>query len=127
MEAITMNRSTQVTDLLNDLILADAGDNGSPLPAGTRPALEAALTRILIDPDRLNDHIRFLQRELGTRFRHRGILDETTGEAVLHRGLAVLDDAALTCLALKPVALAVMAPEIHERQPVGWARSLRVG
>jgi hypothetical protein len=120
-----MIRSTQVTDLLNDLIIADVGDNGSSLPPGVRPGLENMLTRALLDSDRLNDHIRILQKQLGTRFRYRGLLDEATNEKVLHGGLGVLDDAALARLALNPIALAALADEIEERQPAGWAEALR--
>jgi hypothetical protein len=120
-----MTRSTQVADLLNDLINADAGDNGLTLPPDTRPSLEDTLIRALLDPDRLKDHIQTLQKQLGTRFRHRELLDETTTEAVLHRGLTVLDDMALARLALNPIALAALAEEIEERQPAGWAEALR--
>jgi hypothetical protein len=120
-----MIRSTQVTDLLHDLIVADAGANGLLLPADARPLLEAALNQILIDPDRLASHIRLLQKELGSRFRHREVLDETTSEAVLHGGLAVLDDTALACLALNPIALAALADEIEDRQPGAWTEALR--
>jgi hypothetical protein len=122
---MTMTRSTQATDLMNDLILADAGDNGPPLPPGARAGVEAALVRALLDPDRLNDHIRHLQRRLGTEFRHREPLDEATTEAVLRGGLATLDDGALARLALNPIALTALADEIEERQPCGWAEALR--
>jgi hypothetical protein len=120
-----MTRSTQATDLLNDLIRADAGGNGSPLSPDARSALEAVLTRILVDPDRLRDHIRFLQKQLADRFRHRELLDEATTEAVMHRRLTVLDDVALARLALNPIALVALAEEIEERQPTGWAEALR--
>jgi hypothetical protein len=115
----------QLTDLVNDLILADAGGDGSPLPAEARVMLETLLTQTVIAPDRLNDFIRYLQKQLGSRFRYREPLDETTSEAVLSGGLAVLDAAALARLALNPVALAALADEIEECQPAGWTDALR--
>jgi hypothetical protein len=114
-----------VTDLLNDLILADASGNSLTLSSGARPALEAALTHALVDPERLNGHVRLLQKQLGDRFRHRELLDEATNEAVLRGGLALLDDTSLARLALNPVALAALADEIEERQPAAWADALR--
>jgi hypothetical protein len=122
-----MSHSAQLNDLMNDLFCqADQNpSNGSSLPPGARPALDSAFTRMLVNPERLNEHIRYLQKEQGTPFPHQEPLDEATIEAVVRDGLTVLDDAALARLVLNPVALAALADEIEERQPTGWAEALR--
>jgi hypothetical protein len=122
---MSMTLSTSVTDLLNDLLIAAAPGHGPPLFPGRRPALEAELTRTLADPERLHDHIRFLGKQLVGHFPSLDLLDESLTEAVLQGGLAVLDDVTLARLALDPVALAGLADEIEERQPPGWAETLR--
>jgi hypothetical protein len=87
--------------------------------------LEAELTRVLTDPDRLHEHIRYLARRLVRHLHPLDILDESLTEVVLDGGLAVLDDATLARLTLDPIALAGLADEIEERQPPAWAETLR--
>ncbi len=119
-----MTRSNFLTGLVNDLITADARGENQPLPLGSRGAVETALVKMLVDPDFLHDHIRYLQKQLGNRYHYREPLDEPTSEAVLQCSLVVLDDAALAHFLLNPIALAALADEIEECQPPAWAEAL---
>lgn len=111
----------ETRNLLADLILSEHETRGNPcLPLGSGPSLRPIFTRVLVNRKDVLDHIRFLQKAFGRRFRHTELLPEDLQKAILARGLPALDDDSLAQLLLNPVALLSLHEAIDERMPSTW-------
>jgi hypothetical protein len=116
-----------LTDL-DRLLASDQDTEGRPvLPEGSRSRLVEELERLIVTREALLRHFRVLQDRLAGNVRHWELLREDLHEAVLSQGLGVLDDAALSALALSPLALSALHGWIYAPNatvPVAWQEAI---
>jgi hypothetical protein len=113
--------------LIDGLCAANDGNNGHPqVTEAIRTQALAGLERILLDRTALDEHIRHVQKRVGTTCRHNDLLSEEQAERIVSDGINGISNSELGILLLNPIALRDLAFRIAEALPDCWLERMSV-